>query len=134
MAITRIDKPTRFRADADAYHPELGGYIKRGDFFVAPAGYAISQTWTEVDDDGEPVKGGHKSSKIARIVERPRGSENKSMRDIADDGERELEDGGGELADEEPSSSSPTPPAAPAKPKAAAPAKKPAAPAKPKRS
>lgn len=105
---------TRFRLDADCYGHAGEGYLKKGEFITVPKGTPISQTWTEVDDDGEPVPGGHSSRKISRIVERPRGSEDKTLADIADEGEKELEDGDSEPVADEPSSSAPTPPAAPA--------------------
>lgn len=122
MAIKYATKDDqRFRLDADCYHPDLGGYLKKGEIVVVPEGYALSQTWTEVDEAGEPVPGGQKSKKITRHIDRGAG-ESRTVGEIAD-------------ADEEPEAAeeSPPPPAAAAKPKPAPAPKKPAAAAKPKK-
>lgn len=109
---------TRFRCDADCYGHAGNGYVKKGEVIEVEAGTPISQTWTEVDEEGAPVPGGHKSKKISRIVERPKGDEDKSISELSEQGED---------AGDEPEAA-PTPPAAPK------PAKKPAAPKPAKKS
>lgn len=121
---------TRFRLDADCYGHAGGGYQKKGEFIEVPEGTPVSQTWTEVDDDGEPVPGGFKSRRIPRAINRPKGSENKSLVDIANEAAAKGDEG----EDDEPEEAAPTPPAAPAKTAPAAKKPKPAAPAKTKHS
>jgi len=105
---------TRFRLDADCYGHAGEGYLKRGEFLTVPEGTPISQTWTEVDENGEEVEGGHKSRKISRVIERPKGS----MKTLVEGAESEDDE-----ADAEATEAAPTPPAAGAKPKKATGAK-----------
>src|SRR3954469_12362226 len=93
---------TRFRLDADCYGHAGEGYLRKGEFLTVPKDTPISQTWTEVDEDGEPVEGGHASKKISRIVERPRGS-TKTIAELGAEGEDAPED------DEEPEAAPPPP-------------------------
>jgi hypothetical protein len=97
---------TRVRVDADCYGHAGHGYLKKGEYIEVPKGTPISQTWTEVDEDGNEVEDGFKSKKVSRHVSRPAGEQDKSYADI---GEEEAED-----VDEEPSDAAPTPPSAPA--------------------
>lgn len=134
MSIQRTTKEsTRFLLIADCYQPNFGGYLYKGDVITVPKGTPIQSVWTEVDEEGNPVPGGHVARRVSRHIVRPRGDEEKSMPEIAVAGEKELAEEGAEpeLPPEEPEAA-PTPPAAAGKPSArAAAGKKPAAAGKP---
>lgn len=110
MAITYTTKPTtRFLVVANGYWPAFGGYKKRGEYINVPEGTAISQVWTEVDDNGDPVPGGQVGKPVPRIItsSKPEEHKDKTLPEIS---ELEAE---GEADDV---SAAPTPPAAAAKP------------------
>lgn len=83
---------TRFRVDGDCYGHAGEGYLVKGSFITVPKGTPVSMVWTEVDENGDEVKDGFKSRKVSRHIERPAGSEDRSIVELSEEGTEEAGD------------------------------------------